>query len=127
MDIKYVVLPEKKMVKAIAVYNGKYAEGISDQLGDLLVSRGVNPNSLKVPNNITGISKTHPDDEFDIEVGKQIARDRMLIKYNTKLAEVHELCKANLEKITKSDEWRVKICNRKIKNATQRLKDTLGN
>ena len=122
MDIKYVVLPEKKMVKAIGIWNGRYAEGITDDVGDLLVSRGVRPDLLRTPTVTIGISKVHPDDEWDETVGKQVARDKLLVKYNTRLAKVHKLCKDNMERIMENSNWRVTVCERKIRNATERLK-----
>ena len=120
MDINYVVIPEKRMVKAISISRGKYAEGIPNDVGDLLVNRGVPIEKLQM-GTIIGVSKTHPDDTFDETIGKQIARDRLLIKYNSKLKNIHKIVYESLNQIAKRSEWRVSSSENKIENAKKRL------
>lgn len=82
-DIKYFVNEEKRTVVA-------YIEGCRDDAYDE-VSRisetyGVYISSYseasKMPNSFRGISKCHPDDEWNEEIGKKVARRKLFIAYN---------------------------------------------
>ena len=78
--IKYTVLPEQKKIiaivtdcedDAIRAISKKMPEGVAfyDDL------------DYKLKHSYKGVAKCHPDDEFDEETGKRIARDKALLKY----------------------------------------------
>lgn len=78
--IKYTVLPEQKKViaivtdcedDAIRAISKKIPEGIAFY----------DDSEYKLRHSYKGIAKCHPDDTFDEETGKRIARNKALLKY----------------------------------------------
>lgn len=124
MNIKYVVVKEKKLVKAIGTCPTKYADGISNDLGDFLVSRGVSPSTLTISHSMTAVARCSDLDEFDESVGKQIARDRLLQKYNKHVVAVHKLAADKLKDVISDCDWHADVSKRKMRNADNRLKET---
>lgn len=44
--------------------------------------------SIKLPSYFTAVAKCHPEDEFDAEVGKELAKKRVIEKYNDAMANI---------------------------------------
>lgn len=44
--------------------------------------------AVKIAPKFTAVAKCHPDDTFDVEEGKKIARERVIKKYNKAMARV---------------------------------------
>lgn len=122
MDIKYVVIESKGLVKAFPVTNSEYAEGIDVGVANTLITKhGVSKNSLTMPDNMVGVAKLHPDDKFDVEVGKAIARDRLLTVYNKNLEKALSTYQKGLERMLAITTSRVKASKNKVCNAKARL------
>lgn len=87
MAIKYVVLPEKKMVIAILkntkfdAYNKamKLCRELSE--GQTSVYICPDPNKMMMPNEFKGVAVCSENDIFDEEIGKEIAKRICLGKY----------------------------------------------
>ena len=122
MDIKYVVIESKGLVKAFPVTNSEYAEGIDAAVASTLIAKhGVSKNSLTMPDNMVGIAKLHPDDAFDVEIGKAIARDRLLTVYNKNLEKALSTYQKGLERMLAITTSRVNASKNKVCNAKARL------
>ena len=82
--MKYIVKEEEKMVIAIIedtefdVMN--YIKAVND---DLFLFGNDMYNKLLLNNTYKGIAKCHPDDEFDVEKGKKIAKARAVFKHDS--------------------------------------------
>ena len=122
MDIKYVVIKEKGIVKAYPVTKGEYAEGIDENVANTLVAKhGVSKKSLTIPANLVGVAKVHPEDTYSEELGKKIARDKLLVAYNRELNKALEVYSAGLVKMLAIVHSRKKSAKNKIVNAKSRL------
>jgi hypothetical protein len=122
MDIKYVVIKEKGIVKAYPVTKGEYAEGIDKGVAEVLVSKyGISKKTLTVPSNLVGIAKLHPDDTYNEEIGKKIARDKLLVAYNRELNKALEVYSTGLVKLLAVVHSKTNSSKNKILNAKSRL------
>jgi len=77
--IKYTVLPEQK--KVIAIVTDCEDDVIKTIAKNMPENLYFNEGAYKLKHSYKGIAKCHPDDEFDEDLGKKIARNRALIKY----------------------------------------------
>lgn len=83
-NLTYIIDKKAKKVKAVLTRTSddtlhtvrKVLDGVKN--GNI----SVDPNSLKMNNSYTGVAVCAEQDEFDIEVGKDIARRRAIVKYN---------------------------------------------
>lgn len=108
MAVKYYVVPEKRMVVA-ALGDCQYdacnkLAKLTDEL-DCVVYQ----DKYKMPNNLRATAICHADDVFDVEVGKRIAKEKLMKRYykhfdqkiemfNTYLNHVHERMAEHLAK-----------------------------
>ena len=65
-----------------------------------------------------GIAKCHPNDEFDIEKGKEIAKARAVHKHNRAL---FNKVRAYIEKNTEENEHMMSIIDNKYEKSLERL------
>lgn len=122
MNIKYVIIKEKGIVKAYPVVEGEYAEGIDPNVAETLIEKhGVSKKSLMIPKNLVGIAKLHPEDVYDEEVGKDIARDKLLIAYNRELLKALDVYSKGLIRMLAITHSRAKASKNKIDNARNRI------
>lgn len=88
--IKYFVNEKKRVV--VAVLEGDYIDlaacnlfeknGIANLTNDVYF----NPKN-RMKNKYIGTARCHEDDEFDVEIGKELAKKRALVKYYRELCE----------------------------------------
>lgn len=122
MDIKYVVIESKGIVKAFPIVGSEYAEGIDAAVAETLIKKhGVSKNKLQAASNVVGIAKLHPDDTFDVETGKAIARDRLLVAYNRSLEKALSTYEDGLKRMLAITTSRATASRKKIVNAQARL------
>lgn len=122
MDIKYIINEQKTRIVAIPVVKGKYAEGIDEKIADALIAMGhVGKKNLTIDyKGIVGIAKVHPDDTYSEQEGKDLAKERLLIKYNKELARVHRRYSEELGKLQAISKSRYNSSLEKITRATKR-------
>lgn len=46
------------------------------------------PCAVQMKNTFKGVAKCHPDDEFDVEKGSALAKERAIAKYNAAMAKI---------------------------------------
>lgn len=103
--IKYnVIESQRKVVAKIDNCENDAYNVISKACNGML--EFFNGESFKLPTYFTAVAKCHPDDEFDIEKGKEIARKRVIEKYNDAMsyilldfATVFDICADNIDKV----------------------------
>lgn len=99
--IKYYVVPhEEKIVGVLAGTQYDVINKIEKMCGDLFV---VNYNKYKIPNLFREVVKTHDGDVFDVEVGKQLVKKKIMERYyrvhDTKVAEFYKDLSVKHDKI----------------------------
>ena len=111
MAVKYYVVPEKRMVVA-ALNNCQY--DACNKLAKIVETMDfiVYQDKFMMPNNLRAVAVCHEDDVFDIEVGKQIAKEKLMRRYykhfdqkialfNEYLARVNERMAEHINNISK--------------------------
>ena len=48
----------------------------------------INPDAVKMKNTFKAVAKCHPDDVFDAEKGADIAKERVIAKYNAAMCKI---------------------------------------
>ena len=76
---------------------------------------------MLVPQMTRCVAKAHGSDEFDIETGKAIARDKVLAKYCARVEKALAAYKTGLETFVSDAQYRMDFCNDKVRNAEERL------
>ena len=125
MNIKYVFNPDTEATGAVAIkYAGSCAEGIEPMIAAGLVNKGyVKPAELVPIQTIRTWAKPKDGvDTFDENVGKEVARDKLLIAYYNRLAAKHDAYVKALEKELASATRNANYIKKKKKNAEERLK-----
>lgn len=85
MKVKYVVLPEMRMVKCFLTDTQNIAnDTLLDVDGDIATSEVYHPR-YKMPNQYLGVAHCNPNDEWNPELGKQIAYDKAREKLDRSL------------------------------------------
>lgn len=85
MKVKYVVLPEMRMVKCFLTDTQNVAnDTLLDVDGDIATSEVYHPR-YKMPNQYLGVAHCNPNDEWNPELGKQIAYDKAREKLDRSL------------------------------------------
>ena len=80
--IYYEVDEEKGIVIARMTDCQYSAMKVLGKLGlELIKNYNLNLNKVMINKDYSGKAKCHPEDDFDLEIGKRIARNRMLKKY----------------------------------------------
>ncbi len=46
------------------------------------------PCAVEMKNSFKGVAKCHPDDEFDVEKGMALAKERVIAKYNAQMEKI---------------------------------------
>lgn len=122
MNIKYIVVEEKGMVKATAVTTSEYPEGVNPDVAKALIKEyGISKKSLTMPAVLTGSARTSEGDVFDEKIGKDIARDRLIMKYNKHLFRVLSTYTAGLKKMNATASQAMLNSTKKVMNASSRL------
>jgi len=80
MAIKYITIPEKKMTVGI-LENTEFDAVLAIQKKLEGTSLGCTWTSYLMPTSFKSSTVCHPDDEFDVEVGKQVVKDKLLKNY----------------------------------------------
>lgn len=86
MKINYYYCNDDKTL-AVTRYEGSVMpEGIDERIADSLIAKGfLNKSKANPIPVLTACSAPHGTDEPDDEVGREVARDKVLVKYYTKL------------------------------------------
>lgn len=85
MKVKYVVLPEMRMVKCFLTDTQNIAnDTLLDVDGDIATSEVYHPR-YKMPNQYLGVAHCNPNDEWNPELGKQIAYNKARAKLDRSL------------------------------------------
>lgn len=81
MAIRYIQLPEKKMTIAI-LENTRYSavSKIAKAIGNTK-SLCFDPDRYVMPNSFKAIAKCSPEDQWDADVGKVVAKAKVMRKY----------------------------------------------
>lgn len=90
-ELQYIVNKEKKTVTCIASdcqsdlikLLEKKTSSVSDNINDLLKK-----NKFRMPSVIVATARCHPNDIFDEEKGKEIARKKMRYKYSSIMSNI---------------------------------------
>lgn len=92
--VKYVVLPERREVKAIIddcafdaiqMINNRFLPTITDGLMITTLYDTKNKEKFLMRDTYTAVAHCHPDDEFNIEIGKKVAYEKLCDKYHDSL------------------------------------------
>ena len=79
--IKYSIIEEQgKVIARIDGCKEDVLKVIEKQFGKSLLI--VNPDDFSLRDSYRGVAMCHPEDEFSVEEGKRVAREKMLKKYN---------------------------------------------
>ena len=83
--IKYNVDTEARTVTAtLEGCHDDVVKTFNRRLGDSVLTKDDNIyKAAQIPDTFIGMAKCHPDDTFDEEVGKQLAKERLLDNYHT--------------------------------------------
>lgn len=85
MKVKYVILPEVRMVKCFLTDTQNIAnDTLLDMDEDMVTSEVYHPR-YKMPNQYLGVAHCNPNDEWNPELGKQIAYDKARAKLDRSL------------------------------------------
>lgn len=127
MKIKYYVSKDKTMVCATPSVNSKYAEGIDEEIADALIAmKRLSKSNITIDcSKIVGKAKLHPEDSYDEQTGKDIAKERLLVKYNKELAKVHRRYSAELKRLQQESERRYLMSEKKVSTAESVLSELL--
>lgn len=79
-DIRYYVNEEKKTVAA--VIDNCAEDAVADLMDKFSNSFMPNLAMLIIPDTLKAKVKCHPDDEWNEEIGKQVAKEKLIKKYN---------------------------------------------
>ena len=80
--IKYEIDKENRRVTAIIEGSANdIVDRLRNRVGDIVQTEQV-ARAAKISNKFKGVAKCHPEDEFNEEEGKRIARHRLLDAYN---------------------------------------------
>lgn len=83
--IKYVSIPEKRMTIAILENTQYCAIEYLDKMCDRLFANGIyagpTHSKYKMPNQFKAYARCHPEDEWNEEEGKRIAKERLMKNY----------------------------------------------
>ena len=98
MQIKYVQINETD-VKAIATWDKEYPEHTDKEICELLIRSGiVAKGDITMAHEFSSISHASEKDVFDYKTGCDVARDKILVKYNSELSRVLENYEEGLKK-----------------------------
>lgn len=132
-DVKYVVQPEQRKVIA-------YIEGTKNLFYDFVEENGGPWNDnilwtdksqkfeekLKMPNKFVGVATCGPDDEWDEEIGRLIAFDRMKDSLNKSFFKRANTYVAEIEKSLDDFCDRVNAYGEKLEYNTNRRKQVIS-
>ena len=83
-DIRYFINEEKRTVTAIHDFGIR-----GDAFENILKADSATPididwdySGLRIDDKVVAVAKCHPEDEFDVEKGIEVARKKLLQKYN---------------------------------------------
>ena len=125
MNIKYIFNPDTEATGAVAIkYDGSCAEGIEPMIATGLANKGYVKSTTLAPIQTirTWAKPKEGTDTFDANVGKDVARDKLLVAYYDRLSAKHDAYVAALEKELESATRNAAYIKKKKKNAEERLK-----
>lgn len=91
--VKYVVLPEKRIVKAVItnceydaidMINERFLPTVTSGLF-VMAPQSKNMEKFLMRDTYIAVARCHPEDEFDVELGKKIAYEKLCDKYHDSL------------------------------------------
>lgn len=99
MAVKYVIIPEKRTILAILENTEWDAHNkIKKMIGENSPFR-VWSDSYRMPDKFKAAAVCHPDDEWDVAKGMEIAKDRVLEKWSHSVAKRCAKFISHLEKL----------------------------
>lgn len=121
MRINYYINDELELVTAVAVYDEAYPSFIEPVIAEQILALGkLEPRDLEMPTGMKSFAKPHGEDNYDPEVGKEVARDKLLAKYYEKLSVVQANYAAGLADLAAAAEERSQFFATKAQNAEDR-------
>lgn len=126
MKIKYLVDKQKGVVKAVAEFDSKYVQGVEPAIINIIIKKFKGRKSkLLLPKNLVGVARLHPDDNFNEELGKQIAKERLLATYNNRCGNI--LCEyyEGLKEIEKFAKYKASKSYKERNLSKERAKNLL--
>lgn len=85
MKVKYVVLPEMRMVKCFLTDTQNIANDTLLDVDENMATSEVYHPRYKMPNQYLGVAHCNPNDEWNPELGKQIAYNKARAKLDRSL------------------------------------------
>lgn len=122
MDIKYYADAENGRVYAIGTGKKGFAEGIDPAVAEFMIAHGyVLRKDLVVPQITRGLAQVQEPDEYDYEIGRAIARDKVLTKHYKRVGRALAAYQAGIKEMSKANSARRDYCDDKVENAKKRL------
>lgn len=122
MDIKYYADAENGRVYAIGTGKRGFAEGIDPAVAEFMIAHGyVLRKDLTVPLITRGVAQVQAPDVYDYEVGRSIARDKVLAKHYKRVGKALAAYQEGLKKMSRANTARCDYCKTKVANAEERL------
>ncbi len=120
MKIKYVQINDTD-VKAIATWDKEYPEHTNKDICEMLIRTGIVAKSdITMANEFSSTSHASGKDVFNYKTGCDVARDKVLIKYNSELARVLENYEEGLKTYIDRINYLRYISEQKIDRAYER-------
>lgn len=131
MKLKYFKDENTGAILAKSMHQGDnfgYAEGIVPELAWGLEDQGVvNRRALReIPSLSSWANAFEEVDDYDEEVGRAVARDKVLVKYYQRLANKYDVMADALQKMVDDYKWRSEHCVKQGQRAQDRLDDIAG-
>ena len=120
MNIKYIKINETD-IKAIATYDTKYPEKLDENICELLIKLGkVRKKDITMQRKFEATSHAFDKESFDEKIGKNVARDKILIKYYAEMQRVYTNYITALQKYTDDMYYKKCVMEDKVENAYRR-------
>lgn len=124
MRIHYYENENNGTVVAVARAEEEFPMDIEPEIARMLIRKGyIDKAKIAMPRQQKAFAKVHGEDTYNAETGRQIARDKVLVKYYAKLGEVHDAYRAGVIAYLEDLKGMEKFCKEKVANARERLEN----